>query len=147
MRAATSLLGSWGTSANTGEAWSVLARWLVLLLASVSSSVLSSVTAVSVTSWGAVSTTGTTADGSLWSSWSLVGGWDDLSWEVQVLSEVLETLVGEGVVVPLPAELGVDEALGGQALHSLDDVEVSDLQLWVLDFEVLGGDENAVIDK
>ena len=73
-----------------------------------------------------------------------MGSWDNLSWEVQVLSEVLKTLVGEGVVVPLPAELGVDEALGGQGLHNLDDEQVSGLELWVLNFEVLWGNEDTV---
>lgn len=43
-------------------------------------------------------------------------GRDDLGGEVKVLSEVLETLVGEGVKVPLPAELGVDVATRREAV-------------------------------
>lgn len=41
---------------------------------------------------------------------------DNLGGEVKVLSEVLETLVGEGVEVPLPAELGVDVATRREAV-------------------------------
>jgi hypothetical protein len=43
------------------------------------------------------------------------------------LPEVVQTLGGEGVVVPLPRELGLDESLGGQGLHGLDDLQVSDV--------------------
>ena len=46
---------------------------------------------------------------------------------VTYLSEVVQTLGGEGVVVPLPRELGLDVTLGGQGLHGLDDLQVSDL--------------------
>jgi hypothetical protein len=43
----------------------------------------------------------------------------NLGGEVEPLAEVVETLGGEGVVVPLPAEAGLDEAAGGQGLASL----------------------------
>ena len=43
----------------------------------------------------------------------------DLGGKVEPLAEVVETLGGEGVVVPLPAEAGLDEAAGGQRLASL----------------------------
>jgi len=56
-----------------------------------------------------------------------VGLRDDLGWEMEVLSEVVQTLRGENVVVPLPRELSLDITLGGQALHGLDDLEVLDV--------------------
>lgn len=51
-----------------------------------------------------------------------VGGRDDLSREVEPLAEVVETLGGEGVVVVLPGELGLEVAPGGQGLAGLDDL-------------------------
>jgi hypothetical protein len=43
------------------------------------------------------------------------------------LSQVVQTLGSEGVVVPLPRELGLDVTLGGQGLHGLDDLQVADV--------------------
>ena len=72
-----------------------------------------------------------------------VGSGDNLGGEVEPLAEVVKTLEteealdsgpsclrdnaitylgGEGVVVVLPRELGLDETAGGQGLHSLDDL-------------------------
>lgn len=51
-----------------------------------------------------------------------VGLRNDLSRKVQPLAKVVETLGGEGVVVPLPGELGLEVAAGGQGLASLDDL-------------------------
>lgn len=51
-----------------------------------------------------------------------VGGGDNLSGEVEPLAEVVKTLGGEGVVVVLPRELGLDEAAGVQRLQSLNDL-------------------------
>lgn len=61
-----------------------------------------------------------------------VGGWDNLSWEVEPLAEVIETLWGEGVVVVLPGELSLDISTGGEGLKSLDHVEVLGVNLWML---------------
>ena len=47
---------------------------------------------------------------------------NDLSWEVEPFAEVVETLWGEGVVVPLPGELGLQVAARGEGLASLDDL-------------------------
>ena len=58
-----------------------------------------------------------------------VGGRNDLSGEVKPLPEVVETLGGEGVVVVLPRELGLDVATRGQGLAGLDDEEVADANL------------------
>ena len=51
-----------------------------------------------------------------------VGLGDDLGGKVQPLAEVVKTLGGEGVVVPLPRELGLEVAAGSQGLASLDDL-------------------------
>jgi hypothetical protein len=45
-----------------------------------------------------------------------VGLRNDLSGQVEPLAEVVETLGGEGVVVVLPREAGLDVAAGGQRL-------------------------------
>lgn len=51
-----------------------------------------------------------------------VGGGNNLSGEVEPLAEVVKTLGGEGVVVVLPRELGLDVAAGVKRLQSLDDL-------------------------
>ena len=51
-----------------------------------------------------------------------VGLGNDLGGEVEPLAEVVKTLGGEGVVVPLPRELGLEVAAGSQGLASLDDL-------------------------
>jgi len=61
-----------------------------------------------------------------------VGSWDNLSGKVEPLAEVVETLWGEGVVVVLPRELGLDITTGGEGLESLDHVEVLGVNVWVL---------------
>lgn len=73
---------------------------------------------------------------------------DDLRRKVEELSEVVKTLGSEGVVVVLPRELGLDEALGGERLHGLDDLEVLDVgDLRVSgSVEVLGGDEDTLCE-
>lgn len=48
---------------------------------------------------------------------------DNLGGEVEPFAEVVETLRGEGVVVPLPRELGLEVAARGEGLGSLDDLE------------------------
>lgn len=51
-----------------------------------------------------------------------VGLRNDLSGKVKPLAEVVETLSSEGVVVPLPGELGLEVTTGGKRLASLDDL-------------------------
>lgn len=51
-----------------------------------------------------------------------VGGWDNLGGEMQPFAEVVETFAGQGVVVVLPRELGLEESAGGQGLAGLDDL-------------------------
>jgi hypothetical protein len=58
-----------------------------------------------------------------------VGSRDNLGGEVQPLPEVVETLGGQGVVVVLPRELGLDVAARGQGLASLDDEQVANAGL------------------
>jgi len=78
-----------------------------------------------------------------------VGLGHNLGGEVEPLAEVGETLVGEGVVVPLPRELGLDESLGSEGLHALDDLEVSDAgEVRVgREVEVLGGDKDTLLEE
>ena len=56
----------------------------------------------------------------------------NLGRQVQPLAQVVETLRGEGVVVPLPGELGLEEAARGERLAGLHDVEVLGVNLVVL---------------
>lgn len=51
-----------------------------------------------------------------------VGGGNNLSGEVEPLAEVVKTFGGEGVVVVLPREPGLDEAAGVKRLQSLNDL-------------------------
>lgn len=61
------------------------------------------------------------------------------------MSQELYTLVGQGVVVVLPGELSLNVTLGGQGLQSLDDVQVSGVNFFVLWLvEVLLGDDNTL---
>lgn len=72
---------------------------------------------------------------------------DNTRGKVKPLAEVLNTLVGEGVVVVLPRELGLDVASRGQRLHGLDDVEVLGVDVLMLRLvEVLLGDKNALCE-
>ena len=64
-----------------------------------------------------------------------VGLGNDLGWEVEPFTEVVETLGGQGVVVPLPRELGLEVAAGGERLASLDDLWKN----WLSDRFVLCG--------
>lgn len=73
------------------------------------------------------------------------GLWSNGLWEVEVLTQVLNTLIGKGVVVVLPGELSLNVTLRGQGLQSLDDIQVSGvnfLVLWLV--EVLLGDSNTL---
>jgi hypothetical protein len=48
----------------------------------------------------------------------------------------------------LPRELGLDETLGSQGLHSLDDFEVRDINFGVLgEVVVLRGDKGTIYKK
>lgn len=77
-----------------------------------------------------------------------VGSWDNLGWEVEPLAQVVETLRGEGVVVVLPRELGLDVATGGKRLAGLDDVQVLGVDVVVLrKVVVLLGDENTLAEE
>lgn len=76
------------------------------------------------------------------------GHWQDSLWNVQLGSEEVNTLVGQGVVVVLPRELGLDVTLGGQRLQGLDHVQVSGVNLLVLWLvKVLLGDDNTLLEE
>jgi hypothetical protein len=53
-----------------------------------------------------------------------VGGGDNLGGQVKPLAEVVETLRGQGVVVPLPGELSLKVAAGSERLACLDDLKI-----------------------
>lgn len=77
-----------------------------------------------------------------------VGSRNDLSGQVKPFAEVVETLGGQGVVVVLPGELGLDVAARGQRLASLDDEQVLGVDFGVLgQVVVLSGDENALTEE
>lgn len=77
-----------------------------------------------------------------------VGSWDNLGWEMEPLAEVVNSGVGQGVVVVLPGELGLDISPGVEGLECLDDIEVSGVDVLVLgEVEVLLGDENTLSEE
>lgn len=51
-----------------------------------------------------------------------VGGRDNFGGEMQPFAEVVETFGGQGVVVVLPRELGLEVSAGSQGLAGLDDL-------------------------
>ncbi len=127
------------TAADTGVAGAELAGGgAVLLVARVAAAVLAAVLALGARRAVGTALAATTGDLAGLAGGALVGGGDDLGGEVEVLAEVVEALRGERVEVPLPAELRLDEALGGERLARLDDLQVGDLELRVLDLKVLG---------
>jgi hypothetical protein len=85
-----------------------------------------------------------TATSGLGASGLLVSGGNDTVGETQPVSEVLNTRVSESVVVVLPRESGLGVTLGGQGLKSLDNVEVSSINLVVVDVVVLLSNNNAL---
>lgn len=51
-----------------------------------------------------------------------VGLRDNLGGEMEPFAQVVETFGGQGVVVPLPRELGLEVAARGEGLAGLDDL-------------------------
>jgi hypothetical protein len=63
-------------------------------------------------------------------------------------TEVINTLISESIVIPLPRKLGLNQTLGGQGLHSLDDFEVRNINFGMLGkVVVLGGDKGTILEK
>jgi hypothetical protein len=58
--------------------------------------------------------------------------WDDFCRKVEPFAEVLESLGGKGVIVPLPREPRLDVTARGEGLKHLDHLEVWDVQFLVL---------------
>lgn len=111
-------------------------------------SLISGSSSVRVTTKSLLRTSG--RDWSWSGSWGTLqsGHWQDSLWDVQLGSEVLDTFVSQGVVVVLPRELSLNETLGSQRLQSLDDVQVSGvnlLMLWLV--EVLLSNNNTLCDS
>ena len=79
-----------------------------------------------------------------------MGGRDDLCGKMQPLAEIVEPFGCEGVVVPLPGELGLEVAARGKGLAGLDDLfggllgeEIgmgsgTDIEVFGVDFVVFG---------
>jgi hypothetical protein len=60
-------------------------------------------------------------------------------------TEVLDTFRSENVVIPLPRELRLHKALGGQTLHSFDDLQIGDIEFFVLcRVKVFFGDQDTL---
>lgn len=77
-----------------------------------------------------------------------VRAWHNVLWQVQVLSQVLHTLLGQGVVVVLPRELGLDVTSRSQRLQRLDHVQVLAVNFLVLRLvEVLLGNNNTLLEQ
>lgn len=77
-----------------------------------------------------------------------MGSRNDLGGQVKPFPEVVETLGGQGVVVVLPGELGLDIAAGVEGLGSLDDEQVLGVDIGVLgEVEVLLRDEDALAEE
>ena len=73
---------------------------------------------------------------------------DNLGGEVKPFAEVVEPLGGQGVVVVLPRELGLDIAAGVERLERLDDEEVLGVDIRVLgEVEVLLGHEDTLTEE
>jgi hypothetical protein len=138
---------------------SELARWRALLsgLSSVTSAVSALALTVAATAATAAErlalalttiTTHHAARGRVRALLLDVRGGHDLGGQVEPLAEVVETLGGEGVVVVLPRELGLDEAARGERLAGLDHVEVLGVDVVVLgEVEVLLGDEDTLSEE
>ena len=74
-----------------------------------------------------------------------VGSWNDLSWEVEPFTEIVNSGIGQGVVIVLPGELSLDVFSGVEGLESLDDIEISGVNVLVLvEVEVLLGNEDTL---
>lgn len=74
-----------------------------------------------------------------------VGARNNVFWQVQVLSQILNTSLSQSVVVVLPRELSSDVTLRGQGLQSLDNVQVFGVNFivfWLV--EVLLGDDDTL---
>lgn len=83
---------------------------------------LATLTVTTVTAGATVVTTGHATGRSVGAGSLNVGRGDNLGGEVEPLAEEGKTLLSQSVVVVLPRELGLDEALGGERLASLDDL-------------------------
>ena len=70
-----------------------------------------------------------------------------LPFKLLTFTEIVNTLISEGIVVPLPRELGLDKTLGGQRLHDLDDFEVRDVEIGVLGKVVILRSDKGTIYK
>merc|ERR1719223_595342 len=121
-------------TATTPELGVEVARSASVLVATtvaIAATAATAATAVAATATGAEAVSAE-AGGRLHFVGLLERGRHGVGRHVEVLTEVLNALVGEAVVEPLPAELLLHVAPGNKGLHKLDDMEVGDLDLAVL---------------
>lgn len=103
------------TAESTTESGSELARgtaFLAFLTATVTAVAVTTRTTTATRATLALLTTEHTAGGSVRTLLLDVSSRDDLSRDVEPFAEVVETLGGEGVVVVLPGETGLDVSAG-----------------------------------
>ena len=73
--------------------------------------------------------------------------WSSAGWKAEVLSEVVDTFLGEGEVGMSPGVLLLAEALVGEGSADLENVDVEALKLLVSGGLVGGDDKNTVLEE
>jgi hypothetical protein len=138
--------GTTATAEATAEAGSELARGTTLLGLLLTATVATLTGSTGATL--ALLTTHHAARGGVRTLLLDVGSGNNLGGKVEPLAEVVKTLGGEGVVVVLPRELGLDKAAGVQGLAGLDHVEVLGVNVAMLGkVEVLLGHEHTLAEE
>ena len=85
---------------------------------------------------------------SVWLGWLLQGSRYDLWWQIQVLSQIVDALIGEVPVKVVPRESLGNVASRCQRLQGLDDMQIWDSDLGVIDdVKVLFGDHDTLGEK
>lgn len=84
---------------------------------------------------------------SIWSRWFFECGGHDLWWQVQVLSQILNTLIGQVPVKVLPSESFGDVAARCQRLQSFDDVQIRYWNFRVIDWHEIFVSNNNTLGK
>jgi hypothetical protein len=135
------LVGTTEASASTAWGWASTVRVSAFAIGAKATTSLFSTTSAF---WGRWST-------GRWGGGGLTheGLWENLSWDVEVLTKVVDTFVGQGPVEVTPCELLLDESTGLEGLHKSDDHVVGgQFALRVLcQVSVLDGDHDAILEQ
>jgi hypothetical protein len=113
------------TTKSTTEARLESTRRALLALASIPTPIVATLALATGTATATASPLVTGKHAAWWGVGALlldVGLRHDFGGEMEPLAEVVETLGRQGVVVPLPGELRLDVAAGGEGLHCLDNL-------------------------